>query len=173
MNECNVLTLNEKIVEGGVQLIDVREFSEFAGGRVAGAKLLPLGEIERRSSELDKIGPVYLMCRTGRRSAAAQAKLQSLGFSNAVNVAGGFEAWKKEKLPFEWDEKAPWPIERQVRFTAGMLVLAGVSLSIFAHSYFIAVAGLVGFGLMFTALIDWCGMGLLLARMPWNQRRSI
>jgi hypothetical protein len=87
-----------------------------------------------------------------------------------INVSGGFEAWKKDNLPFERDEKAPWSIERQVRFTAGLLVFAGVLLSVFVHPYFIVMSGLVGFGLAFTATIDWCGMGLLLAKMPWNRR---
>jgi hypothetical protein len=87
-----------------------------------------------------------------------------------INVSGGFEAWKKEKLPFERDEHAPWSIERQVRFTAGLLVLIGVLLSVFVHPYFIVLSGLIGFGLAFTATIDWCGMGMLIAKMPWNRR---
>lgn len=170
MSECSVIGLSEQLENGNVFLVDVRERVEFAGGRVRGAKLLPLNELEQRHSELDHSKPVYLMCRTGRRSAEAQRKLQALGFSNVVNVTGGIEAWKKAKLPLERDEHAPWSIERQVRFTAGLLVLAGVVLSLFVHPYFLALSGLVGFGLAFTATIDWCGMGMLIAKMPWNRR---
>lgn len=170
MTECSVSKLNEAISSGGVTLIDVREWPEFAAGRVPGARLIPLGEIGVRASEIDASRDVYVICRTGRRSAEAAARLSTLGFQNVINVAGGFEAWKKDKLPFERDEKAPWAIERQVRFTAGLLVLVGVLLSVFVHPYFIALSGLVGFGLAFTATIDWCGMGLLLAKMPWNRR---
>jgi hypothetical protein len=110
------------------------------------------------------------MCRTGRRSSDAQRKLKALGFTNVVNVVGGMEDWKKEGLPVERDEFAPWSIERQVRFTAGSLVLMGVLLSVFVHPYFLILSGLIGFGLAFTATIDWCGMGLLIAKMPWNRR---
>lgn len=171
MSECKVLTLNEKLGNEELHLVDVREYAEFAGGRVAGAKLLPLGELEKRHSELDLTKPIYVMCRSGNRSAQAQRKLKSLGFTNVVNVAGGFEAWKKADLPFERDEKAPWALERQVRFTAGLLVLIGVLLSIFVHPYFIGLAGFVGAGLVFAAVTDSCAMGMMLLKMPWNRRQ--
>lgn len=170
MEECSVLILKEKLENGGIDLVDVRERAEFAGSRITGAKLLPLGEIENRHTELDTGNTIYVICRTGRRSVEAQRKLTSLGFTSVVNVVGGVEAWKREKFHLEKDENAPWSLERQVRFTAGLLVFTGVVLSLLVHPFFIALAGFVGFGLMFTAVIDWCGMGLLLARMPWNKR---
>lgn len=173
MSECTVLGLKEELKKGNATLVDVREYTEFAGGRVNGAKLVPLGEIEKRHRELDHTHTVYVMCRSGRRSSEAQKRLKSLGFQNVVNVRGGFEAWKAEDLPFEKDEKAPWALERQVRFVAGLLVLAGVLLSIFVHPYFIVLAGFVGAGLTFAGATDWCGMGLLLAKMPWNRKPQI
>lgn len=170
MSECTVVGLKEQLENGEIHLVDVREQVEFAGGRVSGASLLPLGELEERHQELDHSKPIYVMCRTGRRSSEAQAKLKAMGFTNVINVVGGIEAWKKEDLPLERDEHAPWSIERQVRFMAGLLVFTGVVLSLVVHPWFIALAGFVGFGLTFTAVIDWCGMGLLIAKMPWNKR---
>jgi rhodanese-related sulfurtransferase len=172
MSECTVIGLKEVLENGEIHLVDVREQVEFAGGRVSGASLIPLGSLQERHGELDHSKPIYVMCRTGRRSAEAQNKLRDLGFTNVINVAGGIEAWKKEELPIERDEFAPWSIERQVRFTAGLLVLTGVLLSLFVHPYIIALSGLIGFGLAFTAAIDWCGMGLLIAKMPWNNRAA-
>ncbi len=172
MSECTVIGLKERLENGEIHLVDVREEVEFAGGRVSGASLLPLGELEERHQELDHSKPIYVMCRTGRRSAEAQQKLRAMGFTNVVNVSGGLEEWKKQDLPVERDEHAPWSIERQVRFTAGLIVLTGVLLSLFVHPYFIALSGFVGFGLTFTAAIDWCGMGLLIAKMPWNRRTA-
>lgn len=169
MSECTVLTLNEKLGNEDFHLVDVREHAEFAGGRISGAKLLPLGDLEKRHTELDHTKPIYVMCRTGNRSSQAQMKLKALGFTNVINVAGGFEAWKKEDLPFERDEKAPWALERQVRFIAGLLVLTGVLLSIFVHPYFIGLAGFVGAGLVFAAVTDTCTMGMILLKMPWNR----
>jgi rhodanese-related sulfurtransferase len=173
MSECTVLGLQEQLENGEIHLVDVREQMEFAGGRVSGASSIPLGELEERHKEIDHSKPIYVMCRTGRRSSEAQQKLKALGFTNVVNVVGGIEAWRKEELPVERDEHAPWSIERQVRFTAGLLVFFGVVLSLVVHPYFIAISGFVGFGLAFTATIDWCGMGLLIAKMPWNKRSEV
>lgn len=172
MKECTVTALSDKMALGGVTLIDVRDWPEFAGGRIAGSRLIPLAQITSRSNEIDRSREVHLICRTGRRSAEAAKHLESLGFENVVNVTGGFEAWKKENLPFDRDEKAPWSIERQVRFTAGLIVFVGVLLSIFVHAYFIIVPAFIGFGLAFTATIDWCGMGILISKMPWNRRTT-
>jgi len=170
MNECTVLGLKEELMNGDIHLIDVREPAEFAGGRVPGAKLIPLGEIEKRHMELDHNKPIYVMCRSGVRGAKAQAKLRELGFQNVINLKGGFEAWKKAGLAYDADDNPPWSIERQVRFTAGLLVFVGVILSLFVHRYFTAIPAFIGFGLALSAIVDWCGMGLLLAKMPWNRR---
>lgn len=59
-------------------------------------------------------------------------------------------------------------LERQVRIAAGSLVLLGVGLS-FVHLYMIGLSAFVGAGLVFAGVTDTCGMGMLLARMPWNQ----
>ena len=75
--ECTVLELNKKLASEDLHLVDVRESAEFAGGRIAGAKLLPLGEIEKRNAELDRTKPIYVMCRAGNRSSQAQKKLQN------------------------------------------------------------------------------------------------
>jgi rhodanese-related sulfurtransferase len=173
MSECTVLGLKEELSKENTTLIDVREYAEFAGGRVNGAKLIPLGEIEKRHREIDHTQTVYVMCRSGRRSSEAQNRLKKLGFQNVVNVKGGFDEWKKENLPFEKDENAPWSIERQVRFAAGILVLTGVILSLAIHPFFIGISAFVGAGLTFAGATDWCGMGLLLAKMPWNNRQAI
>lgn len=172
MTECTVITLNEKLQAENIQLIDVREQAEFADGRVAQAKAFPLGELEKRTAELDRTKPIYLICRTGRRSLEAQKKLNTLGFSNVINVKGGIEAWKKEGLPFERDEDAPWALERQVRLTAGLLVFVGVLASFLIHPYFIWLVGFIGAGLIFAAVTDTCAMGMILAKMPWNRQPS-
>ncbi|MCW5961215.1 MAG: rhodanese-like domain-containing protein [Pyrinomonadaceae bacterium] len=172
MSECTVLTLNEKLENDDINLLDVREPAEFAGGRIPGAKLLPLGELEKRQSEIDHSKPIYVMCRSGNRSAQAQQKLKKLGFTNVINVSGGFEAWKKHDLPFDRDENAPWAIERQVRFVAGLLVLTGFALS-FLNPYFILISAFVGAGLAFSAVTDTCTMGMILLKMPWNKRAIV
>lgn len=169
MSECTVIGLKESLDNGDATLVDVREYSEYAGGRVPDAKLMPLGALDARHKELDHEKPVYVMCRTGRRSLQAQKKLRALGFKNVINVVGGVEAWKKEDLPIERDESAPWAIERQVRFVAGSIVLAGIVLGYLVHPWLLAVPAFVAAGLVFSAATDSCAMGTLLMQMPWNR----
>jgi predicted branched-subunit amino acid permease len=61
-------------------------------------------------------------------------------------------------------------VERQVRIAAGSIVLSGVLLSKFVHPNFVWLSGFVGAGLIFAGITDFCGMGLLLAKAPWNRR---
>ena len=60
-------------------------------------------------------------------------------------------------------------LERQVRFTAGSLVLTGVVLAVLIHPYFVWLSAFIGAGLVFAAVTDTCAMGMLLAKMPWNK----
>ena len=85
-----------------------------------------------------------------------------------VNVEGGTAAWEAAGLPVVRGKKTI-SLERQVRIAAGVLVLVGSALGYFVHPYFIGVAAFVGAGLTFAGVTDTCGMGMLLARMPWNQ----
>ena len=60
-------------------------------------------------------------------------------------------------------------LERQVRIAAGLLVCLGALLGWLIHPALIALSAFVGAGLVFSGITDTCGMGLLLARMPWNR----
>ena len=61
---------------------------------------------------------------------------------------------------------------RPVRIAAGLLVLLGIALAWLVHPAGIALSAMIGASLVFSGLTDTCGMGLLLARMPWNQVAS-
>ena len=71
-------------------------------------------------------------------------------------------------VPFVRGKKAV-SLERQVRIAAGTLVLAGAVLGWFVDSAFIGLSAFVGAGLLFAGVTDTCGMGMVLARMPWNR----
>jgi rhodanese-related sulfurtransferase len=173
MMECTVLELIEKISNTNTTLVDVREYAEYANGRVSGAKLLPLSELAPRHKEIEKDHSIFVICRSGIRSAVAQKRLNALGFRHVVNVKGGFDAWKAVNLPVESDDKAPWELDRQVRLIAGILILVGVILSLTVHQYFIGISTFVGLGLTFAGATGWCGMALLLAKMPWNRPKHV
>jgi glyoxylase-like metal-dependent hydrolase (beta-lactamase superfamily II)/rhodanese-related sulfurtransferase len=85
-------------VAGTVQVLDVREPTEFDGplGHIRGAKLIPLGELAARAAELDKATPVVAVCRAGGRSAQAVVILQKAGFRDIANLAGGMLRWRAD-----------------------------------------------------------------------------
>ena len=163
--------LTDRLARGECDLVDVREHVEWAGGRVAGARHIPLGELGERCREIGGDSPVVVMCRTGRRSGRGAEILREKGFADVLELEGGFLAWEGAGLATERDERAPWALERQVRLAAGMLVLAGLSLAL-AWPPAVFLSWFVGAGLVFAALTDWCGMGLLLSKAPWNRPRG-
>jgi len=150
-------------------VVDVREPMEFAGGHLDCARLIPLGELEQRLGELNPEQPVVVVCRSGKRSAQGASLLQNKGFKDVRSLDGGLLAWEEAGLPLNRDAKAPISLERQVRIAAGILVLTGVLLGTFVHPGFYGLSGFVGAGLIFAGITDWCGMGLLLAKAPWNR----
>jgi len=94
--------------------------------------------------------------------------LASAGWDRVINVEGGTQAWDQAGLPVVRGKKTI-SLERQVRIAAGTLVLVGSLLGAFVSPWWIGLAAFVGAGLVFAGITDTCGMGLLLARMPWNQ----
>jgi rhodanese-related sulfurtransferase len=153
-----------------LQVIDVREYPEYAAGRIGCARLAPLGRLSEAQVELDRAVPVICVCRSGKRSAQAAAKLAELGFKDIAQLEGGLLAWEQAGFPLVREAQAPWPLERQVRLAAGTLVLVGLALSLL-WPWAVGLSWFIGGGLVFAAFTDWCGMGLLLAKAPWNKQR--
>ncbi len=81
-------------VRRGAAIVDVREPREYVGGHVPGAVLIPMGQLPARVHELDKSGPVYVVCATGNRSASMTDFLRYAGF-DAYSVAGGTSGWAR------------------------------------------------------------------------------
>ena len=165
--------LNCLLKEGcAAVLLDVRTPGEFATGHVPGAQLIPLGDLDpaaflRQCVTTDQ--PIYVLCRSGGRAGKVIDKFQQAGFQGCVLVEGGTQAWIAAGLPVNRSAGKVISLERQVRIAAGTLVLTGVLLGWFVHRGFFGMAAFVGAGLVFAGLTDFCGMGLLLAKMPWNR----
>ncbi len=161
------------IVQAGqvVELIDVRTPVEFREVHVNFARNVPLDQMDAAQLVASRKGtnqPLYVICRSGSRGKQACEKLLSASYTNVVNVEGGTQAWDQAGLPVVRGKKAI-SLERQVRIAAGSLVLLGAALGAFVSLYWIGLAAFVGAGLVFAGITDTCGMGLLLAQMPWNQ----
>jgi rhodanese-related sulfurtransferase len=74
-------------------LLDVREPFEYDIARIPGSKLIPVGELPSRMSELDSADEIVIHCKSGVRSAKALRQLQKAGFGKLYNVEGGILAW--------------------------------------------------------------------------------
>ncbi len=80
-------------------LLDVREPFEWAICHIDTAKLIPLGELPSRMSELDSADEIVIHCKSGVRSAKALRLLQEAGFGKLHNVEGGITAWAEQVDP--------------------------------------------------------------------------
>jgi rhodanese-related sulfurtransferase len=158
-----------------VDLIDVRTPAEYQEIHVTYARNVPLDKLNPESFMSARNGtgrdPLYVVCRSGNRSKMACEKFVAAGYENVVNVEGGTQACEAADLPVVRGRKV-MSLERQVRIVAGLIVLVGALLGIFVHEYFAAISAFVGAGLVFAGITDTCGMGMLLAKMPWNQVRA-
>ena len=155
-----------------VALFDVRTPVEYAEVHVPQARSVPLDELKPGALHLQKDQPVYLLCRSGQRATKAAEKFAKEGFSQPIVVEGGTLAWIAANLPVERSTVKVVSLERQVRIAAGALVFTGVLLARFVNFDFIWLSGFVGAGLVFAGITDFCGMGLLIAKMPWNTRKN-
>ncbi len=161
----------KNLLSGGavVEVVDVREPVEFHSEKLKGSKNKPLSALGKTAIDLSKHQNIYLMCRSGNRASQAAEKLESLGYQNVLVIEGGLEECKREGIAVETGRAKVWALDRQVRFAAGALVLLGIFLSWALHPAFIGLSLFVGAGLVFSGVTNTCGMGMLLAKMPWNQ----
>lgn len=150
-----------------VELIDVRTPVEYREVHAEGARNVPLDQLVPGELPRDPEAVLVVLCRSGSRGKQACQKLLAAGWENVVNVEGGTQAWEQAGLPVVRGQKA-LSLERQVRIAAGALVLVGVGLAYFSP-WFLGLSAFVGAGLIFAGVTDTCGMGMVLARMPWNQ----
>ena len=155
-------------------VIDVRTPVEFAEVHVPEARNYPLDELRPKtiveSEGLPSNEPIYILCRSGTRATKAAERFAKDGYNQAVVVQGGTLAWIEAGFPVTRTKVKVISLERQVRIAAGSLVLMGVLLGWFVNRGFFGLSAFVGAGLVFAGVTDFCGMGLLLAKLPWNKR---
>ncbi|MEU6861269.1 rhodanese-like domain-containing protein [Glycomyces sp. NPDC046736] len=153
-------------------LVDVRTPGEFATERITDSRNIPLSLVKSAQGALGETErPVILVCASGAR--AGQAK-DLLGEETGVPVhilEGGLTAWKQAGAPVESTGRRVWGMERQVRLTAGALVITFVALSL-AWEPLKWLAAAIGAGLAIAAITNTCAMARVLAILPWNRRAA-
>jgi rhodanese-related sulfurtransferase len=157
-------------------LIDVRTPVEFQEVHLQIARNEPLDRLDPKAIQSARKGstsePLYVICRSGTRGKQACEKLLAAGLTNVVNIEGGTTACIEAGVSVVRGKKA-MSLERQVRIAAGTMVFAGAILGYFVHPYWIGLSAFVGAGLVFAGITDTCAMGMMIARMPWNQVKAV
>jgi rhodanese-related sulfurtransferase len=155
-----------------MRFIDVRTPAEFQQVHAVGARLVPLDGLDPAAiaaGRLHPTDPIYVICQSGARAGKAVDRFKQAGIANVLSVEGGTAAWEKLGLPVERGGGGTISLERQVRIFAGSLVFVGTLLGWFVHRDFFVIPAFIGAGLTFAGISNTCGMGMLLAKMPWNR----
>lgn len=159
------------LANGEAILIDVREPDEFQAEHIAYAVSLPLSKINDLFSQL-QIPPerkIIFQCLSGKRGSTACVNLKAAGACNndIYNMEGGIAAWKDANLPIVGGAQS-LSICRQVQIIIGGLIALMVLLGSAGLSFGFMVAGFFGAALCFAGITGWCGLAMLLKKMPWN-----
>jgi rhodanese-related sulfurtransferase len=104
VNEVSIDDVAQRIARGDrFELVDVREESEFAKGRIKGARHIGKGILERDIEKAipDPSADIVLYCGGGYRSALAAENLQRMGYTNVKSMDGGWRGWTGKGLPTE------------------------------------------------------------------------
>lgn len=164
-------TLKGWLDKGEAVLVDVREPSEHAVESIKGALLLPLAKVNQ-SALPDITGKKLVVhCQAGRRGGAACEQLLAENPAlDVYNLEGGISAWAK--LGQEVNRSGGYflPLDRQVQLTIGLCVLMGSLLGYYASPLYFLFTGFIGAGLTFAGITGFCGLALVMAKMPWNQK---
>jgi rhodanese-related sulfurtransferase len=95
MREMTSVEVQNGLGTAEFEVVDVREVSEVAQGKIPGAIHIPLGLLEFRMNELDKNKTYVVVCRSGGRSSRATQFLEYYGY-NVINMRGGMMSWQGE-----------------------------------------------------------------------------
>jgi rhodanese-related sulfurtransferase len=157
-------------------IIDVRTAAEVESQSLEGSAHFPLQDIncEKIKTYLLEQGhdpeqPIYMLCASGQRATRAAEQLKDDLDCPLVIIEGGIGALTAAGISIQQGSGKTISLERQVRITAGSLVVVGVILGSLLNPGFYAIAAFVGAGLVFAGITDSCAMAMLLARMPWNR----
>ncbi|MEU8923613.1 rhodanese-like domain-containing protein [Kitasatospora sp. NPDC048545] len=159
---------------GQLTLIDVRSPGEYAVGHIPGALNIPLDQLDRALPALRDAAEqneLAVVCAAGPRADDACRRLAAAGIPT-LTLTGGTNAWSGagQQLDRAAGARAVWSMDRQIRFVAGSLVLAGVLIGL-ARPRARWVSAAVGAGLSSSALTNTCAMGSMLAKLPHNRPR--
>ncbi len=146
-------------------VLDVRDEDEVRYEHIEGTTNAPFDRLHQAVSTLPTNKEIFVLCQSGVRSPRAIEILSGLGVKPLFLVEGGINAWRKAGYPLV-KSGGPIPVMRQVQIVAGSLAFLG---GLIPGLRWVAI--LVGAGLVFAGVSGFCGMAVLLDKMPWNRGR--
>jgi rhodanese-related sulfurtransferase len=153
-----------------VTLIDVRTPVEHAEAHIAGSRLMPLDKLDAAAVKAAAGGdPCVLICQSGKRAEQAFDKLRAAGCENLAILEGGVANWESAGFPLERGTGKRLPLMRQVQLIIGVLALTGSVLALTVNKNFAIIPAILGAGLTMAGSTGWCGLAILLSKMPWNK----
>ena len=154
-------------------VVDVREPAEHIAEKIHKAILLPLGAVNKTALPEASGKKLVIHCHSGKRSMNACKKLLAEDSTlDLYNLEGGISAWSAAGHHVTTSGKFFLSLDRQVQLTVGLGVLIGSLLTYFVNPLFFLLSGFFGAGLIFAGLSGFCGLAMVMARMPWNKNVS-
>jgi rhodanese-related sulfurtransferase len=170
LTEIEAISLKQKLDLQEIILVDVRESGEYASEHIVGSVSIPLSTFDENLIENTGDKPLVICCQSGMRSSRASQKLLENGYEHVMQLKGGLSSWKAAGLKTQLNRNAPISLFRQVQIVAGSLVAIGTGLGIVVSPWFLLLSGFVGCGLVFAGVTNTCAMGMLLMKLPYNQK---
>ncbi len=152
-----------------IRILDVRSGGEFETMHIPGSYNVPLDTLGEHVRDLASVEhPVVLVCQTGGRATQAHEKLIAAGKDTLHILEGGMSSWETTGGDVVRGENDKWAMDRQVRFLAGSIALAGIAAStVIPGAKWLA--GGVAAGLTYSAASNTCAMGAVLSKLPYNR----
>lgn len=158
--------------KNGAVLIDLSDACDYRREHIPDSVSQPIKTIQEKGlpAEAKQARELVFLCRVGIRTGMAAPQLAELcGARKGYILDNGLRSWKSAQLPTRINRAAPIDLMRQVQIAAGSLTLLGAVLGWFVSPYFFGLCAFVGLGLTMAGMTGWCGMAMLLSRMPWNR----
>lgn len=154
--------------------IDVREKDEYKNERIKDSINIPLSHFHHDAPPIInnlKDSEIVLVCKSGTRANLALNEIKKFHITdkNFQVFEGGINAWKSANKEVICGHSSVIPLIRQMQLGAGFIILSSFILSYFVNPNFVYGALFVGTGLTIAGLTGFCGMIMVLQKMPWNK----
>lgn len=161
-------------LQANCTILDVRTDMEHAGQHLDCPHIhIPLDQLNVddfvMKNKLTNDSQLYILCHSGKRAERAAGLFNAKGIKNIHVIDGGISACQGCGVTVKSKSSAPISLERQVRITAGIMIVLGSILALLFSSAFLIITLFVGCGLIFAGITNKCGMALLLTKAPWNK----